>query len=423
MLRFSAVQFGSWIAACLLTLGTADATQAQTTALLGNPQVAPLGLETMWSAYVRVDPSRGRVKSLQLTHGVLLAQTDQGVIQAFDPETGRTLWTAAIGSPTAPTLPPSANDKFVAATNGTTLYVLDRSNGSIAWESRCGGSPCTGSGMSDWRVYVPLDGGIVESYPLVREKGVDKIPKRSSGAGGAIAAPIVVGKRASWSVAAGYVYSNEDVYEGLSQFRFRVDDDLSAPPTWMEPYLFAASRRGTVYALDDKLGNEIWRFSVGSSVTQAPIAIDGALYVINETHDIVRLDPRYGRQLWAARGIDRFVAQSSGRAYLLDVSQRLQARDAKTGLLIGAVATRGFDLPCVNLENDRIILGSQFGVIQCLRETALATPLKHTPGNAVPPPPKPGAPAGTGDPQPVSTDPAAPAAAPAAPNPFGAAPQ
>lgn len=423
MLRFSAAQLGGCFAVCLLTLTAADAARAQSGTLLGNPQVAPLGLETMWSAHVRVDPSRGRLKSVQLTHGLLLAQTDQGVIQAFDPETGRSLWVATIGSPNAPTMAPSANDEFVAATNGTTLYVLDRSNGSIVWESRCGGSPCAGSGMSEWRVYVPLDRGIVESYLLKREKGVDKIPKRSSGVSGAIAAPIVVGKRASWSVADGYVYSNEDVYEGLSQFRFRVDDDLSAAPTWMEPYLFVASRRGTVYGLDDKLGNEIWRFSAGSSVSQAPIAIDGALYVINETHDIVRLDPRYGRQIWAARGIDRFVGQSAGRAYMLDIQHRLQARDAKTGLLLGAVSARGFDLSSVNLESDRIYLASQYGVIQCLRETAMPKPLTHTPGHAVPLPPKPGDPTGTADPNapPATTDPNAPAA-PAAANPFGAAP-
>lgn len=421
MLRFSAVRFAVWSAVALFLFAAVPATRAQSGLLLGNPQVAPLGLETMWSAHVRVDAARGRVKSLQLTHGLLLAQTDQGVVQAFDPETGRSLWVATVGNPSAPTLAPSANDKFVAVTNGTTLYVLDRSNGSVAWEARCGGSPCAGTGMSEWRVYVPLDGGIVESYLLVREKGVDKIPKRSSGAGGAIAAPIVVGKRASWSVAQGFVYSNEDVYEGLVQFRFRVDDALSAPPTWMDPYLFAASRRGTVYALDGKLGNEIWRFSVGSSVSQAPIAIDGALYVINETHEVVRLDPRYGRQLWAARGVDRFVAQSSGRAYLLDMSQRLQARDAKTGLLIGAVSARGFDLPSVNLETDRIYLASQYGIIQCLRETALVKPVVHTAGFAVPPPPKPGEPAPT-DPNATPADPNAAPAAGGAANPFGTAP-
>jgi hypothetical protein len=410
------------LAVGLFVVATAPTARAQSGLLLGNPQVAPLGLETMWSAHVRVDAARGRVKSVQLTHGVLLAQTDQGVVQAFDPETGRSLWIASVGSPTAPTMAPSANEKFVAVTNGTTLYLLDRTNGSIVWESRCGGSPCSGSGMGETRVYVPLDGGIVESYLLVREKGVDKIPKRSSGAGGAIAAPIVVGKRASWSVAPGFVYSNEDVYEGLSQFRFRVDDDLSAAPTWMDPYLFVASRRGTVYALDDKLGSEIWRFSVGSSVSQAPIAIDGALYVINETHDVVRLDPRYGRQLWAARGVDRFVAQSVGRAYLVDMSQRLQARDAKTGLLIGAISARGFDLPSVNLETDRIYLASQYGMIQCLRETSLGKPIMHTPGFAVPPPPKPGAPAGATDPNAAPADPNAAPAAGGAANPFGAAP-
>ena len=100
----------------------------------------------------------------------------------------------------------------------------------------------------------------------------------------------------------------------------------------------------------------------------------------------------------ARRGIKRFVAQSKDRVYVVDTANRLQARDAATGLLIGAVSVAGFELASANLQSDRIYLASPYGVVQCLREARLATPLAHTPGLAIPPPPKPGDPAPAADP-------------------------
>lgn len=387
------------------------------TSLVGNMQVAPLGLETMWSAMVRVDPARGRVESLQVESGLLLAQTTVGTLQAIDAETGRTWWTADIGKSSYPTLPPSGNAKYVGITNGSTLYLLERSTGAAVWQQKLGGSPCAGTAMSDERIYVPLDSGLIEAYLLDRRTGTgglfDSIPKRYSGAGGAVTAPIVVGKRVSWSVERGYVYSSEEGSQ-LTQFRFRTDDDVSASPVYMPPYLFAASRRGTVYGLEGVAGVEIWRLAAGSSVSHPPVAIEGALYIITETGDMLRLNPRTGAQVWYGRGVGRFVSAGNGKIYVVDPYGRLTARDAAGGAILGAAATYGFDLPCINTESDRIYLASSTGLIQALRESRQAKPLAFTAGYAIPPPPKEGeAPAAD-----AATTGETPAA-PAAPNPFG----
>lgn len=386
--------------------------------LIGNPQAAPLGLETMWSTFVRVDPARGRVRSLQLIHGLLLAQTDQGTVQAIHPETGRTLWSAELGSPQLTTMPPGANDKFVAVTNGSTLYLLDRSSGAVRWQHRVSGSPSAGCALNDDRVWVPLDNGIIEAYLLERREGyelIDGIPKRYASSSGALVSPLVEGKRCSWSVSEGFVYSAEETFKDLKQFRFRVDDDLSIGPAAIAPHLFAASRRGTVFALSNDLGNEVWRFSIGDSVSHPLVTIDGALYVISETGSMVRLDPSVGRQVWFGRGVKRFLAAGADRLYLLDQYDRLTVRDAATGSQFGAAPTAGFDLPCYNDETDRIYLASTTGLVQCLRESRQIEPLKHTSGAPAAKPAEGAAPAA----QPAEgTAPATPAA-PATNNPFG----
>src|SRR5262249_31649961 len=155
----------------------------------------------------------------------------------------------------------------------------------------------------------------------------DRIPKRYSGAGGAVTAPIVVGKRVSWAVGQGFVYSAEETYKNLVQFRFRADDKLSVGPTAMPSMLFTASRLGTISALNDQDGSERWRFRLSNAISHPLIPIDGALYAVSESGDAVRLDPAVGRQVWYGRGVRQFVSASADRVYAFDIEGRLTSRD------------------------------------------------------------------------------------------------
>jgi outer membrane protein assembly factor BamB len=416
LLRRTLLSTASTLAACaaLLTTDVGEARAQLRGGLLGRAETAPLGLEPVWSTYVRVDAARGRLTSLQLTSGLLLAQTDQGVVQAIDPETGRTLWVREFGRSDYETMPPSANAKFVAVTNGPMLYLFDRASGAEMWTQRLSSSPSAGTGMNDERVFVPLDTGIIEGYLLERGGLNDSVPKRYSGQGGAEYAPVVAGKRFNWIVAQGYVYSREDTFKDIKQFRYRLDDKISAQLTLMPPNLYAASRHGSVYCLSGENGNQTWRFSLGNSVSHPLLAIDGALYVISELGDMVRLDPATGKQIWYARGVQRFVSAGANRLYLTDVYGRLTARDANGGTLVAAGVLNNFDVPCYNTETDRLYFATSTGVVQCVREIQQREPLKHSPGAPTAAAPMPGEPAPAADPN------AAPPAAPAAgANPFG----
>jgi outer membrane protein assembly factor BamB len=403
--------------AALLVLWSTASVRAQ---VVSSPLIGQLGLERAWAMQLRVDPSRGRLAGVQLSRGLLLAHTTQGVVQALDPETGRALWTTSVGRPDYETMSPAANGKFVAIVNGSKLYLLDRLTGGQIWEQRIGGSPAAGVGIDDEQAYVPLDTGIVEAYKLIRASRSDEIPQRYSGTGGAVTAPVVVGSRVLWSVSRGFVYARVPG-EDLVQFRFRMDDDASASPGYMAPYVYAASRKGTVYCLTEDTGVSIWEFAAGSSVSHPIMSIDGALYVITERGDMYRLNPQSGVQMWYQRGVARFAAAGGGKLYVIDVNGRLAALDAASGSRLGAVPIGEMQIVFPNGETDRIYLATSTGTLQCLREMATAKPLAHTRGYAIPPKPKPGEPAAA---DPAATGVATPAdgaqpgaAAPA--NPFG----
>src|SRR5690606_35278229 len=58
--------------------------------------------------------------------GMLLVQTELGLLHALDAETGRTIWVQQVGSRSRPSETPSVNDKYVAVVNGMELYLLER---------------------------------------------------------------------------------------------------------------------------------------------------------------------------------------------------------------------------------------------------------------------------------------------------------
>jgi len=407
-------------AALVVMLSTSLLRAQGASPLVPSPVIGQLGLERAWAMQLRVDPLRGRVGGVQMWRGILLAHTTLGTVQAIDPETGRTLWTTSVGRPDYQTMAPAANDKFVAVCNGSTLYLLDRKSGAQLWEQRIGGSPAAGLAINDELAFVPLDTGIVEAYKLVRTRRLDEIPERYSGTGGAVAAPEAAGNRVIWAVGRGFVYSRQSG-EDLVQFRFQMDDDASVSPAHMAPFVYAASRKGTVYCLSETTGARIWDFATGSSVSHPIMTIDGGLYVITEKGDMYRLDPKTGVPMWYQRGVSQFASAGSGKLYVTDVYGRLAVLDAAAGSRLGAAPIGANYLVVPNSETDRIYLATATGTLQALRDMTLEKPLAHAPGYAIPPPPKPGAPADAAPADgttPTTETPATPAAG-APNNPFG----
>ncbi|MEE2706523.1 MAG: PQQ-binding-like beta-propeller repeat protein, partial [Planctomycetota bacterium] len=120
------------------------------------------GLTRSWFAQVDLDRSRDRVQSIAIHDRTLFAQTKRGVLQAIDAETGKTMWVNRIGSPLHPTTEIGVSDEYVAALNGSTLYVFERATGKSSWSRRVVGAPGAGPGISKDYIFVPTISGILE---------------------------------------------------------------------------------------------------------------------------------------------------------------------------------------------------------------------------------------------------------------------
>jgi len=417
-MSFSNRMIQACCAASAMLFAAHDAGAQVASELVSDGAARQAQLDRVWSMSLRVDPARGRVQSIRFHANLVFAQTSLGTVQAIDAETGRTYWTTEVGSPNLETTPPAINNEYLAVTNGSTLYVLSRATGAIVYQQRLGGAPSAGAGISDLYAIVPLSSGIVEAYKLKRERLLDHVPQRYSGTGAPTTEPIVVAHRAMWSTPQGYVYSRE-ISKEMSQFRFRLDDDVDAAPAYLSPYVFAASRSGRVYGISEETGLEVWQFPTESSISEPLVTLEGRLYAITETGQMFRLDPRIGHQVWFAPNVAKFLSASVDRLYVLDPQGRVNVLDAASGARLAVVAgAGGFNVPTINTATDRIYLCDSRGLLQCLRENRKdPSPIYHKRGYAIAPPKKPGDPAAA-----PAADGAAPAegAAPAAgANPFG----
>ena len=126
------------------------------------------GLTRAWFAQTTLVQGREWVSSATFQDGTLFITTDGGKLQAFDGETGASLWSVNAGEGLL--LQPAVNSKLVAAICGTNLLVYDRFSGKKLQETRVYGNPSAPPVMSEREIYVPCFSERVLAYPIQPEE-------------------------------------------------------------------------------------------------------------------------------------------------------------------------------------------------------------------------------------------------------------
>ncbi|MGQ9503552.1 MAG: outer membrane protein assembly factor BamB family protein [Thermogutta sp.] len=421
--------------------------------LLNPQQLAPYGLEVAWFNQVQLDPAQARVAHWVLDRGTLFVVSDSAVVQAFDAETGRSLWATPVGQPNLLGLKPTAGEHLVSVVNGSTIYVLNRYTGVILWKRQTEGAVGAGPALSPTHVYVPLIRGKIESYRLewadldsaVAAKAADYSEQQAGAAaltptapaqektasaptpaitpvaskpvskeelrlsterrpgqfvmswGRALVEPKLTfadrnWERLAWPTDKGLLFVGE--LDVRSELRFSVNyflqisgGDIVAPPCVRpgdpsnpsdpQRMLYVTATNGFVYALRERDGKLLWRFSSGEPINESPALIGDDLYVTTKTGGMYRLNSLSGELIWFARGIRRFVAASDQRVYGVDSLNSLIILEQQTGSRLGQFDVSRYPLRYMNADTDRIYLANESGLIQCLRESRLAKPIQH----------------------------------------------
>jgi outer membrane protein assembly factor BamB len=343
--------------------------------LISQDEARHVGLERAWFAQVRLDRSRNQVERAVLADGRLDVLTTAGVVQEFNAQTGETYWIAPVGNPNYPSLGPTASAQFVALINGSTLYVLDRTDGRPVKIRRVGGAPGAAPALARQHVFVPLLNGRVEGYPLDKEIftpwfyqsfGHGKVP------------PLTTEESLVWATDSGHLYIGGADKLGVRS-RLETGCDIVAPPAYRKPYVFVAATSGEVFAIDEQTGRKRWKYATGYPVTRAPAVVGERVFVTSQQPALHCIDSTSGLSKWEAPKITQFAAASRNRVYGVGELGALVVLDAATGALTARMPTDGTIKALVNDQTDRLYLVSDDGAVQCLREIGAKEPLYHRP--------------------------------------------
>jgi outer membrane protein assembly factor BamB len=417
------------IAAALLAASClCNTVWAQRSQIISEATAARHGLVRPWFTQVELDQSHGRLQDLILYEGTLYAQTDKGMLHAIDAETGKTLWTMQVGRPGHPCLPPSASHDLLGTINGSRLYVLNRFTGEILLEKEIDGAPGAGVALSAKHAYVATTQGMLIAYRLDRpadpkadtaKSATEAAPEGTPQAvedrrhrtrirqeyipplafqaiGRALVQPVVTHETAEdenvvWATDQGHLnisYINTQEEKTLElKHRLITKAPIVAPPEYLLPdpkvkgdpgVIFAVSRNGFVYAIQERTGEPLWQFSTGEAIVESPALIEDHLYVTTEIGGMYCLDVMHeGKKLWWAPNIMRFVAASQARVYATDKVGHILVLNAQNGARLDSLPTEDVPIKLFNTDTDRIYLADSVGLIQCLHEVELPQPLVH----------------------------------------------
>lgn len=338
----------------------------------------------------------------------LYAATDSGLIQAIDAETGRTRWKTSVGTSRYPTEAIGANDKFAVAVNGSTIYVLNAENGELVWERKVDGAPGAGPAVTESLVFVPMIDGAMEAYPLAEPRGTPAIFKSH---GRAMIQPTYTGSHVAWPTDRGHLYVTAANSNHIN-FRLEARGSIVTPASFYPPNrIITSSTDGFVYCIQETVGTLLWRFSAGEPIAATPVAYGDSVYTVTQDGSLYGIDGELGLERWSTGRMSQVIGASRDRLFCLNDIGRLTILDRRTGTQLGSLSTEFDDLPYINRETDRIVIGTSRGLLQCFRESNAEYPLVHYTLN--PPAPEPERKKPT--PKPTSETPATDES-----NPFGA---
>lgn len=366
------------LAAIGLLPTTALAQQGQ---MLASERLVRFGLTTDWATHIHLDRTRDRVTSITQHYGMLFAQSERGTLHAIDAETGQTAWHTRVGNRNYPSLAATSDGKHVAIVNGGHLYVLDMATGEPLWETAVPGAPAAPPAMGHERIYIPLVDGTLITYEKSSKtttsgKPIWQYAWRYAGAGRPDSTPLVTNASVLWTTTRGFVFGSR-ARELDILFRFETGGPVLSTPAYRPPIVYVASMDRYVYAVDEETALTKWQFSSGAPIGQSPIVINDDVFAITDAGGMFSLDAEQGTRNWWAEDVTQFLAASSSRVYAADAFGRLLVLNGETGNRLAALNTQLLPMKVTNIETDRLYLGTETGVLQCIRETALVEPIRH----------------------------------------------
>lgn len=345
------------------------------------------GLESAWTAQAVLNPSRDKVAHLVLDEELLYVQATNGIITAFDAETGVRAWALRLGRFDEPSFPAESNETMVMVVVGTHLYAIDKRSGTMVWSLRLPGAPSTSPSADADQVYVGTLDGSVYAYSLRKIKelyGDRKLPEwshealvwRYQAAKEITSPPLTSGRTVNFASRDGSLYAVSAERRELT-FQFETDKAIVAPMAQWGDTQYLASEDFTFYAINAASGRVKWSFIAGLPIRTSPEVVRGNLYIHPDRGGLFCLDAITGTQKWWLPRLSQFVAVANDVVFARDDNKDMMMVSAANGRTVGRLATGRYTRHVSNDRTDRVYLGTDTGRIAAIRFRGRDFPIYH----------------------------------------------
>lgn len=260
--------------------------------------------------------------SAAISNGIAYVQSHAGVLYALNAANGRRVWRIRFGADAPLAWGHESGDfydssaavagprLFVGAGDGY-LYAIDRGTGHVVWRARTGGRVRSSPAVEGTSVYVgSFDGDL---YAFDAGSGTQKWRFATEGAAlrsgdfgydrrSIQSSPAVSNGAVFFGSRDGFVYS---VDAATGKLRWRYDHHISwsnTSPAVERGLVFAGTSDGCfVQALDRRSGTQRWRFTTASNVFASVSSSGGAVYAADWSGTVYALDEATGKELWRSR--------------------------------------------------------------------------------------------------------------------------
>jgi outer membrane protein assembly factor BamB len=247
--------------------------------------------DPLWQPIVLSHKSNPEMVSAAWDDGKLFAINSLGVLQVFDATTAALLWSRALGGNSSVGAPVVADGLVFVEAGYETLFALDEHTGAVKWHGSPGGSPTSPAWTPDAIVLQYVDGTISAFTPST---GASLWKNNGGYTGGGGAVPVIYQGRAY--ALYGDVLVPNSVYQ-VSDGQLLGTFSASTAPAFENGLGFF--RTNSTLEARDMSGASLWSFTGDGMLDSTPIAAGGVVYVGSASGTLYALDELSGGELWS----------------------------------------------------------------------------------------------------------------------------
>lgn len=372
-------------------LGASDAALAQryesADGFVSPAVLSRYGLETAWTAQAVLNPTRDTVAHLVLDEEMVYVQATNGILTAFDAETGRKHWAVRLGRFDEPTFAPVSNEELVLSVVGNSIYAVHKRTGDVLWTLRLPGPPSTSPGVDDKQAYIGMLDGSVYALSLrtiqklyeqrrLPQWSHQTIAWRYQAPQEITSPPISNGRTVNFASRNGLLFAVTTGRRELT-FMFETDEKIVAPIALYGEDQFIASEDYTFYAINAANGKVRWEFVAGLPIRTAPYMVGKNLFLHPDRNGLYCLDATSGVQRWWQPRLTRFVSVASNVMFARNDDLDLVMVNVLDGGIIGRFSASQYPLHIANDRTDRVYVANKSGRVAAIRFSNRQFPIYH----------------------------------------------